>query len=450
MFVRAALSLFVVLIAPWSTAHAQQFDASELRLLERMQNQPSELARYVYLSQAAPRLTDANSTLAAQFRSFSECELGLYTQAVLGFPLAARLPESFALPTVDTWRAVPAVDAIVDMARDRRLVLVNEAHHNGHTRALTLALLPRLRALGYNYFAAEALLAKDPELQRRGYPIERSGTEYLRDPLYGDIVRAALRLGFHVVAYDEGGAGQAREDTQARNLYEAVFAHDPTARLFVHAGYAHIDKAPGRLGAIEPMAMRLQQLAGVQALAIDQTDILETGGSAEDAWHRLQAAFPSEQAQILVKRDGGGAWSARPAAYDVSVILPPSLSLAAFGDLHAYGGEMASRLSTLETTLRSPLAAKAGNVMQRPNWLALDGARRAWPVSVTLCRGTVPCVIEARYAAEADDAIAADRYAFIIDHATSALYLRPGSYRVRASDVRGRTLSTQNVTIRGD
>jgi hypothetical protein len=450
MFSRVVLTLLVLLVVPWRTVTAQSFDASALRLLQRIRDQPNDLARYVYLLQVTPTLRGTDQALALQFTSFAQCELGIYTQAVVGFPLAARLPEQFTLPTTDAWRSAPAVNAIVELARDRRLVLVSEAHHNAHTRRLTLALLPRLRALGFNYFAAEALLGTDTELARRGYPIERSGTEYLRDPLYGDIVRTALRLGFHVIAYDEGGAGQPREDAQARNLYQAVFAHDPHARLFVHAGYAHIDKSSGRLGKIEPMAMQLQKLAGVEALAIDQTDIMESDWTADDAWHRLQKLVPSDQPQVLLKRDGDTPWSARPAAYDISVILPPALSMAAFGDLHAYGGEMGSKLTSLETTIRSPLAAKTGNLMQRPLWLTLDGARRPLPISVTLCRGTVPCVVEARYAGEAGDAISADRYAFLTDHAASTLYLRPGDYRLRASDVRGRTLSAQNVTIAGN
>ncbi|MEO7073565.1 MAG: hypothetical protein ABI300_11680 [Rhodanobacter sp.] len=444
------MTLLSLLAAPVAVTCAQSFDASTVHLLQRIHDQPNDLARYVYLLQVTPSLRPSDHALAAQFRSFAQCELGMYTQAVVGFPLTARLPDDFSAPTASAWRGAPAVDAIADLARSRRLVVINEAHHNAHTRRLTLALLPRLRALGFNYFAAEALLRTDTELGHRGYPVQSSGTEYLGEPLYGDIVRTALQLGFHVVAYDEGNAGQAREDAQARNLYQVVFAHDPGARLFVHAGYAHIDKVPDRLGSIEPMVMRLQKLSGIQALSIDQTDIVESDWNPDDAWHRLAAAFPSAQPQVLLRRDGGMPWSARPAAYDISVLLPPGLSMAAFGDLHAYGGEMGSKLKSLETTIRSPLAAKSGNFMQRPTWLTLDGVRRALPISVTLCRGTVPCVVEARYAAETDDAITADRYAFINDHAASTLYLRPGSYRLRASDVRGRTLSTQTVTIAGN
>lgn len=446
---RAAFWL-AVLAVPWAAAHTQVLSTPALRLMQKINNQPGELARYVYLLKASGELQGNDLNLALQFLSFTQCELGVYTQAVLSFPLRARLPEATSLPTPAQWRAVPAVDAIAKLAHDRRLVLINEAHHNAQTRQLTLALLPRLRAMGFNYFAAEALLADDTNLTARGYPVSTSGTEYLREPIYGEIVRTALRLGFHVIAYDQGGNRQAREDAQAEKLYRAVFAHDPTARLFVHAGYAHIDKSTGRLGAARPMAMRLRELSGIEPLSIDQTEILETDWDATDAWHRLAAAFPAKYPQIFLERANGTPWSARPATYDVSVLLPPALSMAAFGDLHAYGGEMASKLTTLQTRQGSPLASAASNVNQRPTWLTLGGARRPVPINATLCRGTVPCLVTAQYADESTDAIAADRYAFLSDHAATSLYLYPGRYHLQATDVRDRTLSTQTVTVEAD
>ncbi len=430
-----------------AAAHAQAFDHSALQLLQTMQRQPNDLARYAYLLQTMPSLAAPNQQMAAQFVSFSQNELGIYTQAVLSFPLTVRVPENLVLPTTDQWRGVAAVDAITTLAHEHRIVLINEAHHNAHTRRLTLELLPRLRALGFNYFAVEALLPDDTGLTNRGYPVTRSGTEYLREPLYGDIVRTALRLGFHVVAYDAGASGQARDDAQAENLRRAVFARDPSARLFVHAGYAHIDKAPGRLNNIQPMAMRLQKLTGLEPLSIDQTEFLESGWDKSDPYHRLIAAFPSKQPEILLNRGDDKPWSARPTLYDVNVILPLSLSMAAFGDMHAYGGELGGKLTRLQNSQRSPLASTMTNIMQRPQWLSLDGQRRPLPITATLCRSTVPCVVEARYANESDDAITADRYAFMADHANSTLYLRPGHYQLRATDVDGRTLSTQALTI---
>jgi hypothetical protein len=68
-------------------------------------------------------------------------------------------------------------------------------------------------------------------------------------------------------------------------------------------------------------------------------------------------------------------------------------------------------------------------------------------VSTTLCKVTAPCVVDAHYANESDDGIAADRYAFLQGDAVSKLYLRPGRYRLRAWDIRGRTLSERIINV---
>lgn len=451
MLVRlAAFLLGLCALLGAAATNAQTYDRAELRLLQTMQQQqPNDLSRYVYLLQVMPSLSAADRPLAEQFVSFSQDELGLYTQAVLSFPLTARTPDNLVLPSTDQWHGVAAADAIATLATKRRIVLINEAHHNAHTRQLTLELLPRLRALGFNYFAAEALLPGDTDLNKRGYPIRRSGTEYLRDPLYGDIIRSALRLGFHVVAYDAGTNGQAREDAQAEALYQAVFARDPTARLFVHAGYAHIDKAVGRLNTIRPMAMRLQKLTGLEPLSIDQTEFLESDWDKTDPYHCLIAAFPSTRPEILLNRTDGKPWSAQPALYDVNVILPLSLNMAAFGDFsNSARQERSGRLNGTLDSFIQPLSLPRTNTLRRPPWLSLGGQRRPVPISTTLCRSTLPCVIEARYADESDAAITADRYAFMVSPANSTLYLRAGNYRLRATDVHGKVLSEQTLTIR--
>lgn len=294
--------LVAALLACAGSVAAQSYTPSELRLLRTMGRQPTTLARYQYLIRTVPGLRANDRVLALQFLSFSQDELGLYDQAVFSFPLKDKLPDDLKLPTPTDWKAADAVDTIVALAARLRIVMINEAHHDAHTRLLTLELLPRLRALGFTYFAADALSMDDPGLARRGYPTRRSGTEYLRDPLYGDIVREAIRLGFTLVPYDNVLCGQARENAQAEALYRQVFAKDPDARLFVHAGYAHIDKVAGRLGAMQPMAMRLEALTGITPLSIDQTDFLETGLDDSDAYHRLARMFPSGQPEVLTTR----------------------------------------------------------------------------------------------------------------------------------------------------
>jgi hypothetical protein len=444
---RAVALLCLVALLVSGEAAAQSFDSAELRLFKALHRQPTALARYSYLEKTMPRLSPGNQVVALQLLSSAECELGLYDQAVLGFPLKISAPEGIVLPTTDEWRTADAVDAITKLAASHRIVMVNEAHHNAYTRALTLALLPRLRALGFNYFAAEALVDSDPGLKRRGYPTKASGTEYLQDPMYGEIVREAIRLGFTIVSYDVDSnvSTQAREIGQADNLYQKVFAKDPHARLFVHAGYAHIDKAAGRLGDIQPMAMRLKTLTGLDPLSVDQTQFLEVATDRSDDYHQLIARFHPQAPAVLVNRASGAVWSARPKLYDVNVILPPAVNLESFGNSLMINGE---RVKETFDALRLAFGSLTSlDPMPRPKWLSLNGTRYPVSISATLCRMRLPCVVEAQYANESNDAIAADRYAFMKGDAISNLYLFPGHYRLRSLDAKGRVLNERPITV---
>ncbi|WP_291775765.1 hypothetical protein, partial [Castellaniella sp.] len=392
-----------------------------------------------------PRWTPVNVKLLLpprQSRGDSLVGLGLYNEALRDFPLKSHVAADTAIPTAARWKAADAADVIVRQAADRRIVLINEAHHDAHTRQLTLALLPRLRALGFDHFAAEALLDKDASLMGRGYPTADSGSDYLHEPSYGEIVRTAIRLGFKVVSYDvDSRSTQERETGQANNLYRKVFARSPDARLFVHAGYAHIDKAKGRLGSTAPMAMQLQQLTGIEPLSIDQTQFREQIPSEADPYTALVGNFPSKGPLVLLDRSTGKPWSAHPEQYDINVLLPP-----AAGQRAVESGYTQPSTIVHDMVRNQPMLAHFVNT-QRPEWLTLHDERHPYTISTTLCRVTTPCVVDAHYVDEGNDAIAADRYAFMQGDTTSKLYLRPGRYRLRAWDTRGRTLAEQVITV---
>lgn len=447
-YLRIASCMIATLVACLS-AHAQSYDRAAVEMFKTLQKKPTPLARYTYLEEVMPRLSEGNRILAQQMSAFSLSELGLYSQAVLAFPLKMRELPGLQLPAPPAWRGEDAVAALAKLAKDRRLVLINEVHHNAQTRVLTLELLPRLRELGFTHLAIEAL-GEDPALMERGYPLASSGTEYLQEPIYGDIVREAIRLGFVLVPYDAPELDvQARETAQARNLYDRVFKRDPTARLVVAAGYAHVDKGVGRLGKARPMAMTLATLSGIEPLSIDQSQFAEARWDEDDDYHVLIERFPSDSAQILLNTVSGTPWSAEPGIYDISVILPPALSRKAFGEEEMTDsaiGRYRILNSGVQLTTEAFLAL---NDMQRPGWLALGGQRSPFPVDTRLCRSQIPCVIDAHYLGEPDAATPADRYAFLMAFTSTDLYLRPGRYRLRASNSEGRTLSESTITVAG-
>jgi hypothetical protein len=433
-----AAGLAMSLIAPVS---AQDYSPDVVSMFHELKQQPNDLARYAYLIREIPKLPVSDQQLAMQMFASVENELGLYNEAVHDFPLKSYIAVDATLPTPAEWKSADAAKVITQLAADRRIVLINEAHHDAHTRQLTLALLPRLRALGFNYFAAEALSDKDDQLMQRGYPVKDSGTEYLHEPAYGDIVRTAIKLGFILVSYDaDSSAVQDREAGQANNLYRKVFARDPNARLFVHAGYAHIDKARGRLGNTAPMAMHLQQLTGIEPLSIDQTQFREQLPGKPDAYQQLIRDFPPDGPTVLVNRSTGRAWSAHPDAYDLNVLLPPA-------DTGGVESGYIQLLTTVRDTDRDQLMLANHLDKQRPDWVTLRNERIPYAIRTTLCKARFPCVVDAHYVNEPDEAIPADRYAFMQGDAASKLYLRPGRYRLRAWDIRGKTLSQQTITM---
>ena len=462
--------IVLALAATCVEAHATQ--KVQRDLFADLQPLTHELQRYCYFIEAMPQLPETDRLVAQQLLASSEDELGLYSEAVRDFPLRSRPPEKLVLPDAASWQAADALDTITALARDQRIVMVNEAHHDAHTRELTLALLPRLRAMGFTYFAAEALDERDASLMKRGYPVRSSGSEYLREPLYGDIVREAIKLGYVIVPYDSAGASaQDREDGQARNLYERVLAKDPKAKLFIHAGYAHIDKQRGRLGPVKPMAMQLRELSGITPLSIDQTDIREEdpesekdiyyefqhalrkyesllprqqprldgagpGGSSQkptiDAYDRIISTFHPTRAIVLIQTADHAPWTARPGLYDLNVILPPANSVPS-----SYSqGPLQLSINGEDHAVLPP-----ANKGHRPDWLTLDGKRVPIPVDTEFCAGKFPCLVEARYAEESDDAVTADRYLFLQKNARNVLYLRPGRYQLRTVDANNDTLN---------
>ncbi|HTV85750.1 MAG TPA: hypothetical protein VME63_10100 [Dyella sp.] len=425
-------------------ARAQTPAPSTRELVTRFGAAPNGLARYNYLKSVMPLLDKDEKVLALQLLATVESELGLYTEATITFPFDNRIapPKSTVLPQDDDWQAVSASEAVAELAAQRHIVMINEAHHDAHTRELTLALLPRLRALGYRYFAAEALSTQDVDLMRRGYPIDTSGSEYLLEPLYGEIIRQAIKLGYIIVPYDSDDASLEDRDTlQARTLYEKVFAKDPQAKLFVHAGYSHIDKAPGNLGDdIKPMAMQLQQLSGYDPLCVDQVQFRDVAPGGLDFGYYAEVAsrFSSQLPIVLQNRSTHAYWSSDPRMHDISVILPPASPM----DLRSGDGTSTDVLRRIIVLVQPPL-----NLDIRPYWLSLGGTRFTYKIDTDLCAGQIPCVVDAYYPNEPDNAIPADRYTFIKARAHNVLYLYPGHYRLRAWDAQGKTLSEQPIDV---
>ncbi|HEX7770044.1 MAG TPA: hypothetical protein VF422_08440 [Dokdonella sp.] len=413
----------------WRQAQKAAFDTSE-RVYKQALQRKGLLAQYKAMLDAYRADKDkAFRIVFGQYLSWYQSFVGDYAGAHDSYSIR-QLPASddAASPLAGSWKARPAVEAIAELAKGRQAIFFNEAHNVPLTRTLTVQLLQKLREDGYTHFAAETLYHTDGALQERGYPIEESGF-YTVEPICAEMVRTALRLGFKVVAYEseQEGNGDVREHAQAKNLQDRVFRQDPQARLVVNAGYAHIQENGRYLGG-RSMAQHFRKMTGIDPLTIEQTMLIEHPPGTENHpyYHAVVDALKPRQPIVFEDR-GGKPWSLKPKAYDVSVFFPVD-------------------------ELRE----------KRPTWADLDGLRRPYSVNGTFCQGQFPCLIEARYAGEGNDAIPADR--LVLDPLGDAespderlfhnfvevrglLYLRPGRYRLVSLSAEGRVISRRDATI---
>ena len=450
----------------WHRRQLAAIDKSQAIMIAA-RRQPGLLGQYLKMQAGY----DGSDELAfrmvfGQYLSWYQTFIGDYDAARATFSIARNAQADDApSPLAAGFNPRPADAVIERLAQGRRAVFFNEAHSAPVTRTLTIQMLAKLRALGFDCFAAEALSTADHDLARRGYPTADSGL-YIDEPIYGEMIRAALRLGYKVIAYDadDNGSGDAREKACAESLYQQTFARDPQARLVVNAGFGHIQKSGAHLGGAS-MAEEFAKISGIEPLSIEQTMLIEHARPAQDhPFYRAAMSAPHPDRPFVYVGADGKPWTLKPGQYDVSVFFPP------------------------ET-----------RVDGRPTWPGLYGARLPYAVDAQLCHGTMPCLIEARYANEGDDAVAADRVvmgptpadtgggsaragsapgsrgnsaharsspassgseaAGALGMSTSAdpgataarprsvLYLYPGRYRLRASDRDDRGLATKTIEI---
>jgi hypothetical protein len=372
--------------------------------------------------------------LFGQYISWYQSFLGEYPEAVESFSIAQHAqPGDNASPLDDGgYTARSAMDAIPELAKNYRVVLFNEAHNIALTRSLTVRLLSRLHDEGFNYFAAETLVQTDTALASRGYPTDSSGF-YTEEPIYAEMVRTALKLGYKVIAYEattDTSNSDARESEQAQNLYKQVFARDPQAKLVINAGYEHITKSGSYLGGAS-MAEHLHKLIALPMLAVDQTTMYPHPSPGDD--HPYYIAIMQKlrpQDAIVFVNAAGKPWSLR-SNYDVNVFFPPS-----------------------------PV------IRGRPAWLALGDLRRPYTLSADDCHAHYPCLIEARYSGEGDDAIPADRllldlapmemseshvalYSSSQNIPSGNLYLRPGTYRLKFITKDEKIVHQEDIVVPG-
>lgn len=357
----------------------------------------------------------ALAALAARILTVAP-EVGNYGEALRYFDLAYgthAMGRRAGADELKGYRPVTALDALAQSAAAAQVVMINEAHHVPQHRAFTLELLQRLRRQGFTYFAAETLDEADTQLGERGYPTAQTGY-YTAEPLNGELVRRALKLGYRVVPYEARGAGNAdeRERGQARNLIERILKSDPQARMLIHAGYAHIDETGAdKVGAVT-MAQRFKEATGIDPFTIDQTEMTEHSAPEYEhpLYHHVQARRLAQRPTAFQNRQGQW-WALEAGRHDVTLFHP-----------------------------------RSQYVNGRPDWLRLSGSRTPYRLPKRVCGAAPRCLVSARAAGEAADATPIDQLEVSAER-PATLMLPTGEFSIEVQDPAGKPIASYQVRI---
>ncbi|HEX8196799.1 MAG TPA: hypothetical protein VF571_11480 [Pyrinomonadaceae bacterium] len=325
--------------------------------------------------------------------------------------------------------AVAAIDSIADR---QQVIMINEEHRTPFHRALTLELLAKLYAKGFRYFAAETVDESDAELNKRGYPIRSTGF-YTADPVYGDVIRTALKIGYKIVPYESMDmsckapesnpefCNDRRERGQARNLHDRILKNDPQAKIFVHVGRGHNSKAPIS-ETFNFMAYYFQQLSKIEPFTIDQLRFSERRNPAlEQPLYRLLTKENILQKPIVYQASNSKFYN-MGAGYDMLIFHPR-------------------------------LSYKNG----RATFLEMNGIRRAEKLDLKklklesgnqIFNGKEPILIQAFVAEESADAVPFDQIILEPNQKIPVLMLSKGNFKIRAMDKYGKILGQYENSIK--
>ncbi len=325
-------------------------------------------------------------------------------QASVWFDVADGGPARYAAVKtgeLDSLVAEDAIRAIVRQARERRIVILNEAHHVPLHRVFAARLASELRKIGYTYLAAEAFAENVPP--HPATPAQVGGY-YVAEPMYAAFVRSAMRDGWTFVGYDHhpkdapaAERSRLREIGAARNLVEKIFARDPAAKVFMYVGYGHAQK-DFRAGGVNMVAYLLKEATGIDPLTVDQSVMYGRGDARVDLpqYRAAMARFAPSRAIVLKSSAGGHAVQGGLPGFDMQVFHPDETAHGAHG---------------------------------RPLWMERQAGLAPQPVPVHLLPASGRRLVQAFHAADGAWAVPADQVMVEAGKPAPSFMLPEGAFR---------------------
>ena len=290
---------------------------------------------------------------------------GNYRKALVTWDLAVGTSEkNYNQSQIDSinrlYNKVNAINYITEEAKQYQVLIINEAHHNARHRVFTKALLQKLYDSGFTNIGFEALTNgefQDALLNTRKYPIQKTG-HYIKEPQFGDLVRTALEIGYHVFPYEvtTDADGREREIQQAKNI-QRVIEQKPREKFIIHCGFGHVLEGNYSDWG-KTMAGRLTEFTGIDPLTINQDYFSEK--SKPEFNHPLLKALNLTESSVLI--DGND----KPMKYeyedsysDIAVLHPNTIYIKGRPNWLFTNGNKATQISLEDIDISFPVMVLA-------------------------------------------------------------------------------------------
>lgn len=294
------------------------------------------------------------------------------------------------------FKSQDAKEYILNRSKKEKIIIINEAHHNSRHRVFTTSLLKGLYKNGYRFLGIEAL--SDTLINQRKFPVLESGSMYIHESQYSNLIKEAIDIGFILFNYEykykKGKTGKDREREQAENIAKVV-AHNPNSKFLIHCGYDHLNEGIPSIKEWEKaMAGRLNDLTGINPFTIDQIPGSEKGDLKFNSPY-IQMAN-SKKPAIMVNAKG------KP-----------------------YNGEINDNRA--DCRIIHPVSVYNNG---RPDWLTLNGRRKTFHISTNSISEYPVLVMAYRNNEFEKEGIPADITEIINKDQTVDLVVDKGNYRI--------------------
>lgn len=168
---------------------------------------------------------------------------------------------------------------IAEQSKNKKMVMLNEAHNKPQTHGFAAGVLEDLYKEGFRYLGMEML---DNRKNKAAIKINALSGFYVNEPVAAELIRKAIEIGYTVFPYEDTSKTHnlnQREYAAADNIHRFLATKDSSAKTLVIAGYSHIREAAVSDDHI-PMAAYYKIITGTDPLTIDQTEMIEGSSSA--------------------------------------------------------------------------------------------------------------------------------------------------------------------------